>query len=77
MQATFNLNANELDSTFLESIKKLFKDKKVSINIEVKEIEDETDYLLSSKANADRLFKAINNIERKENLVYKNLKVAK
>jgi predicted DNA-binding ribbon-helix-helix protein len=48
MNATFNLNANELDENFLESVKKLFKNKKISINIEIAEIEDETTYLLSN-----------------------------
>ena len=73
MNATFNLNANELDENFLESIKKLFKNKKISINIEIAEIEDETTYLLSNEKNAKRVLNAINNIEQKKNLIYKNL----
>ena len=74
MNVIFNLNANELDSNFLESIKKLFKNKQISINIEINEIEDDTEYLLSNKTNAKRLLNAINNIEKKEKLIYKDIK---
>ena len=73
MNATFNLNANELDENFLESIKKLFKNKKILINIEIDEVEDETSYLLSNENNAKRLLDSINNIEQKKNLIYKNI----
>ena len=50
------LNANELDINFLESIKKLFPEKSININISI--AEDETDYLLSHSTNASRLLKA-------------------
>jgi len=74
MQVAYRLNADELDMNFLESIKKLFQKKSIHINISVADQEDETDYLLSTPANASRLLNAINNIENhKETLVYKNL----
>jgi len=74
MQVAYRLNANELDMNFLESIKKLFQEKSIHINISVVTKEDETDYLLSTPANASRLLNAINNIENhKEKLIYKNL----
>lgn len=74
MQAAFQLNANELDMDFLESVKKLFKDKKLTINIVVDEEMDETEYLLSSEVNAQRLIDAIKTIENKrETLVYKTI----
>jgi len=74
MQVAYRLNANELDMNFLESIKKLFQEKSIYINISVATKEDETDYLLSTPANASRLLNAINNIENhKEKLIYKNL----
>ena len=65
MQVAYQLNANELDMNFLESIKKLFQEKTIHINISLatKENENDTDYLLSTPANASRLLKAINNIE--------------
>ena len=74
MQVAYRLNANELDMDFLESIKKLFNEKSIYINISVANQENETEYLLSSPANASRLLDAINNIENhKETMVYKNL----
>jgi len=76
MQVAYQLNANELDMNFLESIKKLFQEKTIHINISLapKEKENDTDYLLSTPANASRLLKAINNIENhKENLIHKSL----
>ena len=74
MQVAYRLNANELDINFLESIKKLFQEKSIYINISVAQKEDETEYLLSSPANASRLLKAINNIENhKDKLIHKSL----
>jgi len=66
MQTTYRLNANELDEKFIQSLKALFKDK--DIEIMVSEV-DETAYLLRSQANKERLLKAIENVERGENLV--------
>jgi len=72
MQVAYRLNANELDINFLESIKKLFPEKSININISI--AEDETDYLLSNSTNASRLLKAINNIENhKDKLIHKDL----
>jgi len=74
MQVAYRLNADELDMNFLESIKKLFKEKSVYINISVEDIQDDTDYLLSNPANASRLLDAINNIENhKDKMLHKSL----
>jgi len=74
MQVAYRLNASELDINFLESIKKLFQEKRIYINISVDKPQDETEYLLSSPANASRLLNAINNIEKhKDKLVHKSL----
>jgi hypothetical protein len=74
MQVAYRLNANELDINFLESIKKLFQEKQIYINISIDKPQDETEYLLSSPANASRLLNAINNIENhKEKLISKSL----
>ena len=74
MQVAYRLNANELDINFLESIKKLFQEKRIYINISLDKPQDETEYLLSSSANASRLLNAINNIENhKDKLVHKSL----
>jgi len=73
MEVSYRLNIDDLDARFIESIKKLFNDKSTYINILVKE-EDETDYLLSNPANASRLLKAVENIQKhKEKLIYKNI----
>jgi len=73
MEVSYRLNIDDLDARFIESIKKLFNDKSTYINILVKE-EDETDYLLSNPANASRLLKAVENIQKhKEQLIYKNI----
>jgi len=73
MEVSYRLNVDDLDARFIESIKKLFNDKSTYINILVKE-EDETDYLLSNPANASRLLKAVENIQKhKEKLIYKNI----
>jgi hypothetical protein len=74
MQVAYRLNANELDINFLESIKKLFQEKQIYINISIDKPQDETEYLLSSPANASRLLNAINNIKNhKEKLISKSL----
>jgi len=74
MQVAYRLNANELDINFLESIKKLFQEKQIYINISVDKQQDETEYLLSSPVNASRLLNAINNIENhKDKLIHKSL----
>jgi len=66
MYTTYRLNVNELDEKFIQSLKTLFKDKEIEIL--VSEV-DETAYLLRSKANRERLLRAIENIEKGENLV--------
>jgi len=74
MQVAYRLNADELDMNFLESIKKLFKEKSVYINISVEDIQDDTDYLLSNPTNASRLLDSINNIENhKDKMLHKTL----
>ena len=69
MQVAYRVNANDLDINFLESIKKLFKEKQIYINISIDKEQDETEYLLSNPANASRLLKSINNIENHKLLV--------
>ena len=66
MNTIYRLNANELDEKFVESLRALFKDK--DIEIVVSEV-NETAYLLRSEANKERLLKAIENVEKGENLV--------
>ncbi|GLI35198.1 hypothetical protein [Desulforhabdus amnigena] len=65
MHTTYRLHANQLDEKFIQSLKALFGDK--DIEIMVSEV-DETAYLLRSEANEERLLKAIENFEKRENL---------
>ena len=66
MTTVYRLNANELNSQFIESLKALFGDKEIEIIIS--EV-DETTYLLQSDANKQRLLQAVQNVEARKNLV--------
>ncbi|GAB4532678.1 MAG: hypothetical protein Tsb0014_17360 [Pleurocapsa sp.] len=70
MQTVYRLKASELDECFLEGLKATYKDKEIEII--VYEI-DETEYLLKSAANKQRLMQALENVENKTNLVEVNL----
>ena len=49
MEAIFRLNVNQIDRSFIDSLKKMFREKEVIIRISSSE--DETDYLSSNIAN--------------------------
>ena len=66
MKATYRIKANELDEKFIEGIKTTFGEQEIEIVVSDM---DETDYLLQSPANKERLLKAIQNVNRGENLV--------
>ncbi len=66
MQNIYRLKASELDHHFLEGLKATFQDKEIEIIVyEV----NETDYLLKSEGNKNRLLKAIENVNSGTNLV--------
>ena len=66
MQTIYRLKASELDHHFLEGLKATFQDREIEIIVyEV----NETDYLLKSDANKSRLLKAIENVNKRTNLV--------
>lgn len=71
MYMVHRVNADELDSRFLEALKAMFKNKQIEIAVcEATEIsEDETAYLMKSPANRERLLKAIENVAHERNLV--------
>ena len=66
MHTSYRPNANELDEKFIQSLKALFKDK--DIEIMVSEV-DEAAYLFRSEANKERLLRAVENVEKGENLI--------
>ncbi len=71
MYTTYKLKANDLNEDFLLSVKALFHDKIVEITIcdSAESEEDETEYLLKSPANRQRLLDAIDNIERRQSII--------
>ena len=74
MQSIYRLKANELDDHFLEGLKATYKDKEIEIIVcEV----DETEYLLKSEVNKQKLIQAIENVENPNNLVEVNLGLIK
>jgi len=64
MVATYFLDENELNESFFQQLKQQFMNKRISIT--VAEAIDETEYLMSSPANANRLLSSIEN-SKKEN----------
>ncbi|MFM2312203.1 MAG: hypothetical protein RLZZ04_1479 [Cyanobacteriota bacterium] len=71
MQSSYRLKANELDEKFIAGLKETYKDKDIEIIIyEV----NETEYLLQSEVNRQRLMQAKINVDNKTNLVEIDLK---
>lgn len=61
MQSTFSLNCDELNLNFLNSLKTMFLGR--NIEISVRDVDDETEYLLSTEANREHLLRSISQIE--------------
>lgn len=66
MQTIYQINANELNESILESIRTLFKDKEIEITVTER---DETEYLLRSPANRDYLLRAIERIDKGKDII--------
>ena len=69
MQTIYQINADELDESLLDSIKAKFKHKEIEIVVSER---DETAYLLRSEANRESLLRAIEDIEENHNIVIPN-----
>jgi len=67
MYTTYRLQADELSDNFIMAVKQTYKH--CNIEIIVQEVQDETEYLLSSKANKEHLLRSIQNIANHTNLV--------
>ena len=57
MDVTYRLKPEELNDDFFRTIKQMFMGKEVAITVE--EVQDETDYLMSNKANRAHLLQAV------------------
>jgi antitoxin YefM len=71
MYAVYKMRADELDASFLETLRSLFKDREIEIAVSEapERAEDETDYLLKSPANRARLLQAIENVAQGRDVV--------
>jgi antitoxin YefM len=69
MQTIYQINADELDESLLESIKALFKHKDIEIVVFER---DETAYLLRSENNRERLLQAVKDVEENRNIIVPN-----
>jgi antitoxin YefM len=66
MHTIYQVNADELDESFLDALKAMFKNKEIEI---VGYERDETAYLLRSPATREHLLNAIRDVEHGQNLV--------
>ena len=71
MKHVISLELDELDVTFIEKLKNLYRDSNARLTITL-EAEDETDFLLKSEANRQALMESIENI-KKGNLIFPDL----
>ena len=74
MQASFILDSNELDNSFVDKLKEMFKNKRIELFITES---DDTEYLRASQINKERLNASIVNIENGKNLVIADTKLFK
>jgi len=72
MQASFILDSNELDNSFIDKLREMFKNKRIELSITES---DDTHYLNASKANREILSTSIANIECGENLIIADKKL--
>lgn len=68
MSVVYHLSEEELNESFLQSLKAFVKGKK-SVRIEVVEEIDDSDYLMSTEKNHHTLLQSIAEAERGEGLV--------
>jgi len=67
MQSTFRLRADELSDDFIQALKNAYHHREIEILVQ--DVQDETEYLLSTPANREHLLKAIENVNAHSNLV--------
>lgn len=67
MEAIYKLKANEINPNLMETIKKLFGSKEITITITTES--DETEYLTSNPVNKKQLLAAIKEVKKNKNLI--------
>ena len=67
MNTTIRINANDINENIVASIKRMFKNKEIEINIY--EAIDDTDYLFASPENRRIIEERMKNVDSGENLV--------
>jgi hypothetical protein len=65
IRANFKLKLGDLDGDFVERLKKLFSKNNV-IEINIGDEVDETDYLLSTPANRESLFRSLEQLKNRQ-----------
>jgi len=66
MQASFILDSNELDYSFIDKLKVMFQNKRIELSVSET---DDTEYLRTSATNKALVLTSIANIENGQNLV--------
>ncbi len=66
MQASFVLESNELDYSFIDKLRTMFQNKRIELLVSEA---DDTQYLFASKANKELLIASLKNIQSGKNLV--------
>jgi hypothetical protein len=65
IRANFKLRLGDLDMDFVEKLKSLFSKNKV-IEINIGDEVDETDYLLSTPANRESMFRSLEQLKNRQ-----------
>lgn len=65
MQASFTLDSNELDHSFVDKLREMFKNKRIELLVTET---DDTKHLSASAVNKESITTAIANIESAQNL---------
>lgn len=66
MTTVFHTTADELDESFIASVKAAFGDRPIEITVTE---DDETGYLMRHPANRERLLRAISDLDSEKNVV--------
>jgi hypothetical protein len=65
IRANFKLRLDDLDMDFIEKLKSLFSKSNI-IEINIGDEVDETDYLLSTPANRESLFRSLEQLKNRQ-----------